>query len=228
MLRAYRRIPAAAGGEVVVDSSKGVDWLRALLDAGLGGDVRAIVVARSPFAFVASNRARLPGRDVVWHAAGWRNIYQHTLRALAAQGIPQVSVRHEELVHAPEAWGARLGAFLGLDPAGFDLARVHARPAHPLGGNLRELARMRGFDREGLRRSGVAEARDLEGLAARAPDYLSPRPVLPERAEAWRDLSLEEMVAVIQTPGVVEVFNALGYSLRSFLDKAPPPPPSAG
>lgn len=223
LLRSYRRLLGRAGGRVVVDSSKGVDWMAALLDAGLEGDVRAVVVARSPFAFVVSNRARVSGKGPVWHAIGWRDIYQHTLRTLASRGVPFMVVRHEALVESPLDWGRRLGHFLGLPGAdGFDPARMHARPAHPLGGNLREMARMHGFDLEGLLRSGVPEAEDIRRLGEAAPDYLDARPILAGRAETWRELTTEEMVAIIQTPGVMEVFNALGYSLTQYVAKASP------
>lgn len=223
LIRSYRRLLAAAGERVVVDSSKNVDWMAALLEAGLLGDVRAIVVARSPFAFVVSNRARVPGKGVVWHAVGWRDIYQHTLRTLAVRGIPFLVVRHESLVEQPLDWGRRLGRFLGLKGAeGFDPGRMHARPAHPLGGNLREMTRMAGFDKQGLLRSGVPEAEDIRRLGETAPDYLSAEPVLVGRAGTWRELMIAEMAAIIQTPGVMEVFNALGYSLTQFFTKAPP------
>jgi hypothetical protein len=218
LLATYRRILAAAGGPVVVDSSKSADWMAALLDAGLQVEaLRAIVVARSPFAFLVSNRERLPGHSPVWHAVGWRDIYVHTLRVLAGRGIPFMVVRHETLVDDPVAWGRRMLAFLGLPAGTLDLSRMHARPAHPLGGNLRELSRMAGFDRAGLMRSGVTEAEDIRRLAETAPDYLGTDPVLARRAEAWRGLTEAEMAAVIQTPGVMEVFNALGYSLARFM-----------
>jgi hypothetical protein len=146
---AVTRATRLCGARVVVDTSKDPYRLHVLLAASAAGgiDIRVVQLVRDPRGFVASTigagrtghsrthpdrRAPSTAR-VVRVAARW--LIQHLLFELLLADRAVLLVRYEDLACDPRSVLARIGAWLGVDPTGFDPPAFRTTPGHAVGGN---------------------------------------------------------------------------------------------
>jgi len=125
----FRAVSAVSGCRFVVDSSKSLDRLRALLDAAVF-DVRPIHLIRSPYGVVHSNIKR--GRDWLYHSANYTQAEIRTRRTLS--GRDHYTVRYEAMARSPRETIADLMRWLGLS---FEDGQMNwsAHEHHNIGGN---------------------------------------------------------------------------------------------
>ncbi|MDY7110140.1 MAG: sulfotransferase [Planctomycetota bacterium] len=116
----FEAVARVTGRRFIVDSSKNVDRLAALLEAALF-PVRAIHLVRSPYGVVYSNARR--GRDWLYHTYNYTYAMMKTRRLL--EGREHLEVRYEELVHQPRRAVERIMDEIGLafDPGQLDWAK---------------------------------------------------------------------------------------------------------
>ena len=93
----FEAVSAVSGKDVIVDSSKNVDRLAALLEAGIV-ELLPIHLIRSPFGVVYSN-VRL-GRDWLHHAYNYTHAAMRTRRVL--EGLDHLEIRYGPLVSNTE------------------------------------------------------------------------------------------------------------------------------
>lgn len=222
-LRAVRGLPPGKvlpyfaeelGGAAVVDGSKHPHWLRAVLadQPAEQENIVGFVTVRSPFAFCDSYRFRTG--EPIWHAANqWRDVYYDTLRMLSRARVPHMVVRYEDFALEPETVLRPACALLGV---GYEPQMRHfqGRPGHDIGGNYSARA-IRGeaageFSREDFRNRLLGR---LAPLWAQSESYWG-RPFGGWVDDKWqRNLTADDIEFVLQTPGLVDVANLLGYQL---------------
>lgn len=213
----YCSIVERSAGNIVIDSSKNIDWLRLLSEFNLPFRFCVITMIRSPFGFVSSCKERIPDESVITHAEGWRNVYHHVIRTLNGFGIASLVVRFEDLLGDIDRVSDRISSFLGIDGMPINLDGGREGDQHPMGGNLRELCRYKGFDLERFLTSGQMEARALARDLEEYPEYKSNRMLLVERKNGWKKLSDDQIRDIIQLPGLVDVFSYFGYDLLEYI-----------
>ena len=125
----YEAVRRTSGRRLLVDSSKGLDRLAALLAAGVF-DVRCIHLVRDPRGVAHSHRRR--GRSWIEASRRWISAEMRTRRLLAERS--HLRVRYEDLTQEPEPTLTRIMGWLGLpfESAQLDWTR-HAH--HNIAGN---------------------------------------------------------------------------------------------
>lgn len=222
-VRALREVPhgglmdfleADLGPSVFVDGSKHAAWLRAVLaDRPADPDrTMAFVTARSPFAFCDSYR-RSHGCQT-WEAANvWRDVYYDAVRLVETTGIPSMVIRYERFASDPESLLRPACAMLGLDYRE-DMLYFQDQPRHDVGGNYGALTAAR----QRMGATAPAEVKNpllgewlKHGTATQA---VAGKPFGGWVDAKWqKNLSADDVEQVLQTPGLVDVANRLGYHL---------------
>lgn len=133
----YETLSLCTGCPVVVDSTKGLEWLDARIGElePKGVRLRLVFLQRDARAVVGSRLRKYPEKSVREHAEEWVAQINAT-RTLVARFPGEVrEVRYERLATQPRAELARLSTWLGVD---FDPAMLEpwSRNHHPLGGNV--------------------------------------------------------------------------------------------
>ncbi len=199
---------------VLVDGSKHAHWLRAVLadrSAHLDSAV-AFVTVRSPFAFTDSYRFRTGCQ--VWQAANvWRDVYYDALRLATREGLPLMVVRYEDFALDPEPVLRRAGTLLGVDYLP-EMRHFQERPRHDVGGNYNVLA----VKREQTEAFSSTDFRDrLPEQWVRSTgqsDVYWGKPFGGWVDDKWqRNMTEGDVELVLQTPGLTDVANLLGYQL---------------
>lgn len=211
---------AELGSPVLVDGSKHPNWLRYTL-AEQPAEVErtvAFVTVRSPFGFCDSYRSRTGCQ--MWEAANiWRDVYYDAVRMLNQAGLPSMVVRYERFALEPEPVLRHACALLGIDYAP-EMRYFRSQPSHDLGGNhgVYAVARDESGAVSGIRARGVA-ATPSAGSAepAGSREQAEAQGITPFGGwvdEKWqRRLTAGEVEQVLQTPGLTDVANLLGYEL---------------
>jgi hypothetical protein len=202
------------GGAAVVDGSKHPHWLRAVL-ADQPHDRAALVVfltARSPFAFCDSYRFRTG--CPIWEAANvWRDVYYDSQRMLNRARLPHLVVRYEDFALDPEPVLRSACALLGVDYEP-QMRFFHGQPGHDIGGNYSARAVAAGAPGEFS--SNEFRNRLPGGLAPfmEAAESYWGRPFGGWVDDKWqRSMTEDDIEFVLQTPGLADVANLLGYEL---------------
>lgn len=220
-IKLYEQVLKNCQSDVVVDSSKEVDWLSYLIRKNSDISPAAIIVSRSPFNFIDSNRKRLPQFDQVWHAEGWRNIYIHSFRTLAQLSIPFVHIRYDRFVNNHDFLYRVVDRLLGpIEVSRKQGGGKRSRLVHPLGGNLSEISRRPEFNREIFAEQATNftpseisfdVSRVLDGSASNRSlqnsDLIS---------DKW---DFGSAVNILSVPGIIDICHYLGYTLDDFLIK---------
>jgi hypothetical protein len=105
----FEAVAEVAGKRIIVDSSKNVDRLEALLEAELF-PLCAIHLVRSPYGVIYSNAKR--GRDWLYHTYNYTYAMMKTRRLL--EGREHLEIRYEEMVRDPGRVVERIMDELGL------------------------------------------------------------------------------------------------------------------
>ncbi|MDP9428528.1 MAG: hypothetical protein M3Q47_06465 [Actinomycetota bacterium] len=222
-VRALREVPhgkvmdwleTELGSGVLVDGSKHPAWLRAVMADEPTDPERtvAFITARSPFAFAASYR-RSHGCQI-WEAANvWRDVYYDGVRMVETLGIPSMVVRYEHFARAPEPVLRPACTLLGLDYRS-DMLFFQDRPRHDVGGNYGTLtaARQR-MGQNAPTESGnpLLDAWLKHGSSSQAT---AGQPFGGWVDDKWQlTMSVDDVEQILQTPGLVDVANRLGYRL---------------
>jgi hypothetical protein len=197
----------APARNIIVDSSKSVDWLNTLVDGGLRNHskVFAIVISRNPVAFAYSNSAAT--KQPRWKSAiAWRETYQHTLRSLMIRKIPYISVKYDELFHINflQQIESQLKSFVD-DSLKLNLANGQIK--HALGGNLGAyVAGRSNINTEGLTNSQCFDAGDTwKNTYYQAGNV--------EESKRWVDIGYDNAIQLMEIPGLIDISTLLGYSL---------------
>jgi len=116
----FQAVAAVTGKRIILDSSKTVDRLEALLEAQIL-PVHAIHLVRSPHGVVYSNSKR--GRDWLYHTYNYTYAMMKTRRLL--EGRDHLEITYEEMVRDPRDAVERIMGRLGLvlQPQQLDWAR---------------------------------------------------------------------------------------------------------
>jgi hypothetical protein len=151
---------AVSGRPILVDSSKNLDRLSALLAAD-AFPVRVVHLLRSPYGVVYSNLKR--GRDWVAHSLDYTHSVLAARRLLAAHRERVIEVRYEELADHPERELRRVMEWLDLelDPAQLRWAE---QDIHTLFGNEMRFGRDSSVRRDDSWRTGLGPLQKL-GIA---------------------------------------------------------------
>lgn len=202
------------GGAAVVDGSKYPHWLRAVL-ADQPADVDrmvAFLTVRSPFAFCDSHRFRTG--SPIWEAANlWRDVYYDAQRMLNRARLAHMVVRYEDFALDPEAVLRQACALLGV-PYESQMRFFQDQPGHDIGGNYSARAVASGSDAEFSR-----DEYRTRLVGSFAPKYQQAESYWGRPFGGWVDdkwqknLSADDIDSVLQTPGLVDVANLLGYRL---------------
>src|SRR5688572_23914216 len=196
-------------GAAVIDGSKHPHWLRAVVaDRPLDLDrTVAFLTVRSPFAFVDSFRHRTG--CAVWEAANvWRDTYYDGLRMLTRFTLPFMVVRYEALALDPAAALRPACALLGVQYQS-DMLGFQQQPSHDVGGNASSKAVSRDHFsaeefRERLPEHWVRSAGQSQGYWG--------KPFGGWVDDKWHHkTTAAEIEGILQTPGLVDVANLLGY-----------------
>jgi hypothetical protein len=202
----YRAILDHAKAPILVDSSKGVDWLNALHDAGLTAGVTAIICARNPFAVAHSRAQGEPRVNPTAAAIAWREFYVQAIRSLARRGIPSLVVRYETFAFDPAATLRRICDFLGL-PVDPGMMTYWETPSHAIGGSGHAFVRDANFTAAAL------NEREADALS-----YFADKPFGGWVDDRWtQGLSDEEMRQIMAVPTLNDVAALLGYDLSWFI-----------
>ena len=202
------------GSPVLVDGSKHPNWFRYVLAEQPADADRtvAFLTVRSPFAFCDSYRTRTGCQT--WEAANiWRDVYYDGLRQVGQTGVPSMVVRYEQFARDPETVLRPACTLLGI---GYDdgMRYFRSRPSHDLGGNHGVYAVAR--DESGAV-SSIAARVPAAGGSAGTRDQSEAHGEKPFGGwvdEKWqRRLSAEDVEQVLQTPGLADLANLLGYEL---------------
>ncbi|HSR66094.1 MAG TPA: hypothetical protein VLM17_10905 [Xanthomonadaceae bacterium] len=211
----YLEVLSRFGAPFVVDGSKNVDWLwylhqRGLLDAL---PTRAILVARSVWAFVAS-QLRTGTANPYQAAEGWRNIYRHALRTISLLAVPNLVVRHEAFVADSDKWLSRAAWFVSDRPHNL----FEPKPLHCVGGNPSAYAIRSEFDRQGhlhVQRDDDDRSLSLEKFAFFGGDAPRNQAIARWAARIDRD----QARAILAIPGVMDTMLDLGYDPLRILEE---------
>jgi len=199
---------------VLVDGSKHPGWMRAVL-ADRPADLDDAVVfltVRSPFAFADSYRFRT-GCEV-WQAANvWRDVYYDALRLATRESLPLMVVRYEQFALDPEPVLRRAGTMLGIEYVP-EMRHFQEQPRHDVGGNYNVLA----VKREKPEEFSPTEFRDrLPDQWVRSTGQSNVywgKPFGGWVDDKWQRNMVEgDVETVLQTPGLTDVANVLGYEL---------------
>lgn len=200
------------GAQAVVDGSKHPAWLRAIV-ADQAVDPQGIVTfltVRSPFAFADSYRFRTGCAP--WEAANvWRDVYYDALRMVSRASWPSMVVRYEHFALDPEPVLRSAAGLLGV---GYEPVMRHfqGQDRHDVGGNFNVFAAPRDGD-------GDFSVDDFgKKVPATWPKEQSQgywgRPFGGWVDQKWhRNLSADDVEQVLQTPGLGDLANLLGYEL---------------
>lgn len=205
----YRQLMSRSGKEVVLDGSKNVDWLTHLHDHGLK-NTSAILLSRNPLAF-AKSHGDATGAPVWQGVEIWRNIYNHTLRALMKRQIPFIALRHADLLKDPAWFYDRILKFAGLGGA-VERDAYFKFETHALGGNVGAFVRYQGFD------AARYKAREAQGNRPLGAMEIEEKRARQKRGGAWQDSGWMEAIpdgeagAALNLPGVADIMSLLGYS----------------
>jgi hypothetical protein len=210
----YETLVARGNKQVIVDSSKNVDWLADLHAHGLQ-DACAVVLSRNPFAFARSHHKAV--HDPYWRGIEiWRNIYNHCLRVLIHRGIPFIAIQHSQMLDGPDEFFSRILKFVSLDGP-VSCNHYFETEAHAVGGNVGPFIPYKAFDEVKYLEREAHQNRQV------GDDEMAEKSMLPtspfERSDSdWLDaLSLAEMDACLSIPGVTDVMSLLGYSPASLV-----------
>jgi hypothetical protein len=205
---------AEFGGGVLVDGSKHPHWLRATLAAGPVDAERTVgfLTVRSPFAFTDSyrNRTGCP----TWQAANmWRDVYYDSLRMLSAARLPFLVVRYEEFALDPEPVLRSACGLLGIRFQS-QMPQFQRLASHDIGGNY------------SVRAAGGTEGKDFSAAdfrermssawakSAEQSQVYWGKPFGGWVDEKWHArMSADDVEQVLQTPGLADLANLLGYQL---------------
>jgi hypothetical protein len=204
----YRAILARTEAPILLDGSKRIDWLNSLYDAGLTSRVSAIICARTPFAFVNSNKLDPINSHPIAAAAAWRDFYIHTMRSLAGRGIPSVVVRYENFAFDPASAIRRICEFLTIvdDPGMMTYWNV---PSHAVGGNGGAYIRDPKF------RPAALDKDEKWKL-----DYFADKPFGGWVEDKWiYELNEEAVRQIMSVPSLCDVASLLGYDLAWFVSE---------
>jgi hypothetical protein len=202
------------GCPVLVDGSKHPNWLRSVLaDEPVDRDrVVAFVTARSPFAFCDSFRFRTG--CPTWQAANiWRDVYYDAVRQVNRSRIPSMVVRYEDFALDPAPVLRSACTLLGADYEE-GMPYFQGRPSHDIGGNFNVLAApekaAEEFSadafRERVAQSWTAKRQQSEVYWG--------KPFGGWVDDKWqRNTTEDDIEFVLQTPGLADVANLLGYEL---------------
>lgn len=204
---------AELGPQALVDGSKHPRWLANLVAQGAVDPQRTVVflVVRSPFAYASSHI----GQRVrpAWEAANiWRDVYYDAMRIVSRARLPLLVVRYEDFAETPEVVLRPATAMLGLDYEP-DMLYFQHRPRHDIGGNYGALVRADQqveYAAPGAAESGGGgrvKLPDADGTAQEKPFGRSVR-------LHWLDrLTPDDLDAIMETPGLGEIANLMGYHL---------------
>ncbi len=206
-------------GSVMLDGSKHPHWLRSVMDDEPVDRDRtvAFVAVRSPFAFCNSYQFRTG--CPTWQAANvWRDVYYDAIRLVTRAGLPFMVVRYEDFALDPEPELRSACTLLGV-PYDAAMPYFQKRPTHDVGGNYSVFAAPR----------EPADQFSSDAFRDRLPEPLAER-VEQDQAywdywgkpfggwvdDKWqRSLTAADVEQVLQTPGLADVANLLGYQLTA-------------
>jgi hypothetical protein len=202
------------GGSAVVDGSKHPSWLRAVLADQPADPDRMVtfVTARSPFAFCDSYRVRTG--CPIWQAANiWRDVYYDGLRQVNRAGLPHLVVRYESFALEPESVLRPACALLGIDYQ-VGMRFFQGLPSHDIGGNLNVFAAVPDLgDRPSVAAFQERMPERWTKLRHQSESYWG-KPFGGWVDDKWQThMSAEDLEQIMQTPGLVDVANLLGYEL---------------
>jgi len=132
----FERISAMTGKPVVIDSTKGLDWVRERLTELDATTSRAhlLFLQRDGRAVVNSRIRKYPDEDARGLILRWADQVRKTAELFDGFAGPKARLRYESFATSPEAETRRISTLLGLEyePAMLEFSR---RDHHPLGGN---------------------------------------------------------------------------------------------
>jgi hypothetical protein len=162
-------VAAVSGHRILLDSSKSLNRLSALLAAN-AFPIRVIHLVRSPYGVVYSNAKR--GRDWVEHSRNYARALIQTRRLLAARREPSLEVRYEDLADDPQGELRRIMRWLGLELHPAQL-RWAEQESHTIYGNPMRFTRDSSVRRDDGWRTGLRPLQKLGvawwALPARVP-----------------------------------------------------------
>jgi hypothetical protein len=202
------------GLPVLVDGSKHPNWLRSVLgdEPAERERIVAFVTARSPFAFCDSFRFRTG--CPMWQAANiWRDVYYDAVRQVNRSRIPFMVVRYEDFALDPAPVLRSACTLLGADYEE-GMPFFQGRPSHDIGGNFsaRAVAQESSgeFSRDEFR---SRLPRGFASLTQQAESYWG-KPFGGWVDNKWHgNMTEDDIEFILQTPGLVDVANLLGYEL---------------
>ena len=202
------------GGSALVDGSKHPSWLRSVFADQAPDPDRtvALLTVRSPFAFSDSYRTRSGG--AAWEAANlWRDLYYDALRLLTASGLPFLVVRYEQFALHPESVLRPACALLGVEFEP-EMLQFQSRPSHDVGGNYSAHA-VSGGQEAGFSASSFRDRLpDTWAKSAEQSQVYWGKPFGGWVDEKWQArMTADDVEQVLQTPGLGDLANLLGYQL---------------
>lgn len=196
-----------SGQQVVVDSSKYVDWLN-IYEAENNKKVitKVLIVVKNPLHYLQSCDVR--GIGQLWQEANaWRDTYFDAYRAINRFGIPSMIVRNEDYKKGKSILLKRVTDFLNLENT------VETKPHHAVGGNA-------GAYKEDLGKK-ILKKKFIEiGDKKLAQEKLALNPNIVSRVGNLDILTSRKKYKYSEilhnTPMLLDIANLLGYQAKDF------------
>lgn len=212
LIDTYNYLINSCETDVIIDSSKEIDWFLSLLNFEEQFDFQLIflVLCKSPVRFVDSNRKRIPNQNIFWHAEGWRNIYFYILRQLAVRSQFFLIFRYEDFLRNPHSSLKKLLNRLNLDGNKIDVEHAHSSELHILGGNEITFSSHQSFNLDNYDPSGQISQYDQEKVAE-AIKTGKAKSVIRKTEDIQLSGSERDLILMVQ--GVIDICTQLGYHM---------------
>lgn len=202
----YEEIVGNTPAEVVIDSSKEVDWFRDFVHP-INLPLYCVLLVRNPIGFVSSNLKRRPEMPIFNHAEGWRNIYEHSLKVLSSMSCPILIIRYEDFLTDPFLVTKNILHFVGMEVPQVSFDNESA--SHPLGGNIIHLASSSRFDVNTFKQSkSLGLVNDDFGVQVVASGGSGTNEIGKRRIT---NLSQTDVHTIIDVPYLLQMASLLGY-----------------
>lgn len=210
LLDKYLELVSAAG-ELVVDSSKNIQWLNDLAEQGLAQHVQiiAVVLTRNPVAYSYS-AAEATGRHHWEEVVAWRETYTHVLRSLVHKKIPFITMQYENMFN-PAVSSLISQSLSNMSAKSIVLNLSKSRISHSLGGNLGAyIAATAGMNHENINKCSEFDNNDLWKFEY----YSSTSPIESKR---WVGIGKQKALDLLAIPGVIDLSSFMGYGVADLI-----------
>ncbi|MGB0544070.1 MAG: sulfotransferase [Longimicrobiales bacterium] len=134
----YPQVARHVGRQLIVDSTKDPEWIRARTKELQASDSRArstlLFLVRDGRAVINSRIRKYPDRDPEKQIRDWMEQIDRSRRLYAEHQGPKLRLRYEEFATNPKASLRRICTLLDLEFS-VDMLKFDRHPHHPLGGN---------------------------------------------------------------------------------------------